>query len=58
MIVPELPAEIAELKDRVRRFVEEEVYPLEARIAERGSIDLDEIDALRRKARDEPASRS
>ena len=51
MIVPELPAEIAELKARVRRFVEEEVYPIEARIAERGSIDFDEIDAIRRKAR-------
>ena len=39
MIVPELPAEIRELKERVARFVEQEVYPLEERIAERGSID-------------------
>ena len=53
MIVPELPADIRELKDRVRRFVEQEVYPLEARIAETGSIDHDEVDALRRRARDE-----
>jgi alkylation response protein AidB-like acyl-CoA dehydrogenase len=52
MIVPELPADIAELKDRVGRFVEEEVYPLEQRIAERGSIDYAEVDVLRRKARD------
>jgi alkylation response protein AidB-like acyl-CoA dehydrogenase len=51
VIVPELPADIAELKARVRRFVEEEVYPVEQRIAERGSIDAGEIDAMRGKAR-------
>ena len=39
MIVPELPAEIAELKRRVGRFVEDEVYPLEQRIVERNAID-------------------
>ena len=44
MIVPELPREIRELKERVGRFVEEEVYPLEQRIAERGSIDYAEVD--------------
>jgi alkylation response protein AidB-like acyl-CoA dehydrogenase len=53
VIVPELPAEIHELKARVGRFVEGEVYPLEARIAERGSIDHAEVDELRRKARGE-----
>jgi alkylation response protein AidB-like acyl-CoA dehydrogenase len=52
VIVPELPAEIAGLKERVRRFVEEEVYPVEARIAARGSIDPAEIDAMRAKARE------
>ncbi|HEY1366028.1 MAG TPA: acyl-CoA dehydrogenase family protein [Gaiellaceae bacterium] len=52
MIVPELPAEIRELKERVGRFVEAEVYPLEQRIAERGSIDAGELDELRRKARE------
>ena len=52
MIVPALPGEIRDLKGAVGRFVETEVYPLEARIAERGSIDPDELDALRRKARD------
>ncbi len=52
MIVPELPAEISELKERVARFVEQEAYPLEARIAERGSIDQAEVDVLRRRARD------
>ena len=52
MIVPELPEDVRALKDAVGRFVEAEVYPLEARIAERGSIDPAELDALRRKARD------
>jgi alkylation response protein AidB-like acyl-CoA dehydrogenase len=51
VIVPELPAEIRELKERVGRFVEAEVYPVEQRIAERGSIDYAEVDDLRRKAR-------
>lgn len=53
MIVPELPADIQALKQAVGRFVEAEVYPLEARIAESGSIDSDELDALRKKARGE-----
>jgi acyl-CoA dehydrogenase len=52
VIVPELPSEIRELKERVGRFIEAEVYPLEQRIAERGSIDHTEVDALRRKARE------
>ncbi len=51
MIVPELPADIQALKEAVGRFVESDVYPLEARIAERGSIDPAELDALRKKAR-------
>jgi len=51
VLVPELPADIRELKERVALFIEQEVYPLEERIAERGSIDADEVDALRRKAR-------
>jgi acyl-CoA dehydrogenase len=51
VIVPELPSDVRELKERVGRFVEDEVYPLEQRIAERGSIDPAEVDALRRKAR-------
>ncbi len=53
MIVPELPADIQALKEAVGRFVEAEVYPLEARIAERGSIDPGELDTLRKKARGE-----
>ncbi len=53
MIVPELPADIRELQERVRRFIEAEVYPVELAIAERGSIDATEVDELRRKARAE-----
>jgi acyl-CoA dehydrogenase len=52
VVVPELPEEIRALKERVGRFVEAEVYPLEERIAECGSIDPAEVDELRRKARD------
>ncbi|CAN5789282.1 acyl-CoA dehydrogenase family protein [soil metagenome] len=52
MIVPELPADIRELKERVGKFIEETVYPLEVVIAGRGSIDPEELDELRRKARD------
>jgi acyl-CoA dehydrogenase len=49
--VPELPAEVAELKARAARFVEDEIYPIEARIAERGSIDTTEYEELKEKAR-------
>jgi acyl-CoA dehydrogenase len=51
VVVPELTDEIRALKERVARFVVEEAYPLEERIAERGSIDPAEVDALRAKAR-------
>ena len=50
LVVPELPADIRELKDRVARFVADEVYPLEARIAEAGRIAPAWVDELRRKA--------
>ncbi len=53
MIVPELSSEIRELKERIGRFVEAEVFPLEERIAARGSIDHGEVDTLRAKARAE-----
>jgi len=52
MIVPELPDDIRELKTAVGEFLEEHVYPLEATIAERGTIEPAEVDELRRKARD------
>jgi len=51
VIVPELPAEIAELKRQVGRFIEDEVHPVEQRIVERNAIDAGEVDALRAKAR-------
>ena len=51
MIVPELPAEIAELKRQVGRFIEAEVYPIEQRIVERNAIDAVELEELRAKAR-------
>jgi len=52
VIVPELPDDIRALKEAVGAFVEREVYPLEDRIAERGSIDPGELEELRRKARE------
>jgi acyl-CoA dehydrogenase len=51
VIVPELPAEIRELKQRVGRFVEQQVYPLEERIAAAGSIDPEDVDRLRKESR-------
>ena len=51
VIVPELPADIAELKRQVGVFIEAEVYPVEQRIVERNAIDPAEIDELRVKAR-------
>jgi acyl-CoA dehydrogenase len=51
VIVPELPADIAELKRQVGLFIEAEVYPVEQRIVERNAIDPAEVDALRVKAR-------
>jgi alkylation response protein AidB-like acyl-CoA dehydrogenase len=51
MVVPELPPEIRDLKERAARFLEEEVYPVEQRIAERGTIDRAEIAELSRKSR-------
>ena len=53
MVVPELAPEIRELKGRAARFVEEELYPAEERILERGSIDHGEIEALKEKAREQ-----
>jgi alkylation response protein AidB-like acyl-CoA dehydrogenase len=53
VVVPELPADIRELKARAARFVEEELYPAEERIAERGSIDHDDVKALKKKAREQ-----
>jgi acyl-CoA dehydrogenase len=51
LVVPELPAEARELKARATRFVEEELYPAEERIVERGDVDYEEIKGLKEKAR-------
>ena len=50
-VVPELDAEAREWQERARRFVETEIYPVEVRVAERGTIDPDELDDLRAHAR-------
>jgi alkylation response protein AidB-like acyl-CoA dehydrogenase len=52
-VVPGLDAGAAEWQERARRFVEEELYPAERRIAERGAIDLDEVRQLRLRAGEE-----
>jgi acyl-CoA dehydrogenase len=51
--VPELPADVRGLKERVAAFLEREVYPVEQRIAEAGRIEPAWADELRRKARAE-----
>jgi acyl-CoA dehydrogenase len=51
-VVPSLDAEAAEWQARARRFVEEELYPAERRIVERGAIDADEVGELRIRARE------
>jgi acyl-CoA dehydrogenase len=52
VIVPELPDDVRELKERVRHFVEREAYPLEVAIAQRGTIEPAEVEELRRQARE------
>jgi acyl-CoA dehydrogenase len=52
-VAPGLDAEAAEWQARARRFVEDEIYPAEQHIAERGTIDADEVQELRRRARAE-----
>ena len=51
-VVPALDAEATEWQARARRFVEEEIYPAEDRVVERGTIDADEVRGLRVRARD------
>jgi acyl-CoA dehydrogenase len=51
VIVPDLPADIRALKEAVGRFVEDEVFPLEERIAASGSIAPGELASLRSNAR-------
>jgi acyl-CoA dehydrogenase len=49
--LPEIPEEVVALKARIARFVEEELHPFEAEIADRGEIDEEKLQALRNKAR-------
>jgi acyl-CoA dehydrogenase len=51
--VPELPADVRALKERVAAFLEREVYPVERRVAEAGRIEPEWADELRGKARAE-----
>jgi alkylation response protein AidB-like acyl-CoA dehydrogenase len=51
-VVPGLDSEASEWQERARRFVEEEIYPAEVRIAERGAIEADEVRELRLRARE------
>jgi acyl-CoA dehydrogenase len=48
--VPELPADVRDLKARVAEFIEREVYPLEQRVVEAGRIDPEWASELRRKS--------
>ena len=50
-MIPELSPEILDLRARAARFLEEELYPAEDRIVERGAIEKSEIDGLKAKAR-------
>jgi alkylation response protein AidB-like acyl-CoA dehydrogenase len=51
--VPELPADVSALKERVAAFLEQEVFPLEQRVAEAGRIEEAWVDEVRGKARAE-----
>ncbi len=48
--IPELPADVRELKSRVAEYLERVVYPLERRVAEAGHIDPEWASELRRKS--------
>jgi len=51
-ILPEIPEEVRALKARIALFVEEELHPFEAEIADRGEIDEERLQTLRNKARE------
>lgn len=51
MMLLDLPHDLRALKERAARFVEEEIYPLERTVAERGYIEPEELSLLRAKAR-------
>jgi alkylation response protein AidB-like acyl-CoA dehydrogenase len=51
LVVPELDGVAREWQERARRFVEDEIYPVEQRVAERGAIDREELAELKARAR-------
>ena len=48
---PTIPEDVRALKERIARFVREELHPFEVEIARRGEIDEERLQALRAKAR-------
>ncbi len=48
---PTIPEDVRALKERIARFVREELHPFEVEIAGRGEIDEKRLQALRAKAR-------
>ncbi len=46
-----IPEDVRALKERIARFVREELHPFEVEIARRGEIDEERLQALRAKAR-------
>ena len=52
MVVPDLPPDVRELKERVAGFIEREVFPLEEKVAASGAIDEADVDELRRRGRE------
>jgi alkylation response protein AidB-like acyl-CoA dehydrogenase len=51
VLVPDLPPDVRALKERAARFVADELYPAEERIAASGAVDHAVIEALKEKAR-------
>jgi acyl-CoA dehydrogenase len=51
-VSPEIPEEVRALKARIALFVEDELHPFEAEIAEHGKIDEEKLRTLRNKARE------
>ncbi len=50
-VVLEIPEEVRALKARIADFVRTELHPFEAEIARRGEIDEEQLQSLRKKAR-------
>ena len=52
MVIPDLPPDVRELKERVAQFIEREVFPLEEKVAASGAIDEADVEELRRRGRE------